>query len=56
VADTLTVGQAARELGLSETRVRELIAQGKLEAEITPLGRLISGASVESLKEARATR
>jgi excisionase family DNA binding protein len=54
--DVLTTGQAAHALGLSERRIRELVDQGKLEAERTPLGRLISAASVEALRLARAAR
>lgn len=52
-ADALSVGQAARLLGLSPARVRELVDQGKLTAERTPLGRLISAKSVEALRLAR---
>jgi excisionase family DNA binding protein len=53
---TLTVSQAAAQLGLSERRIRDLCDLGKLEVERTPLGRLISAASVQALREQRAAR
>lgn len=54
MAETLTISQAARALDLSVRRVRDLIAEGKLECEHTPLGRLLSAKSVEELRAARA--
>jgi excisionase family DNA binding protein len=49
----LTINQAARALELSVGRVRALCNSGRLEFEMTPLGRLISVESVEKLKKAR---
>lgn len=49
----LTTSEAARRLGLSENSVRGLVRTGKLDAQITPLGALISPASVERLRLAR---
>ena len=46
----LRVGEAARRLGKSERRLRQLADSGKLVALRTPLGRLISARSVEEYK------
>lgn len=48
--DGLRTGEVARELGVSETRVRQLAAAGILEARVTSLGRLYSAESVERYK------
>jgi excisionase family DNA binding protein len=40
--------EAARRLGLSGSRVRQLIAEGHLSAVVTPLGRIIAVADVEA--------
>ena len=53
MADTLTISQAARILDLSVRRVRDFIADGRLECEETPLGRLIPAAAVEALRAER---
>lgn len=50
----LTPSRAARELDLSVARVKQLVAQGKLIAQKTVLGRLIDPASVKALLEERA--
>lgn len=42
----LTPSEAARELGLSVTRVRQLVDARVLEGERTPLGRLIAAEAV----------
>jgi hypothetical protein len=42
----VTPAQAARELGLTPSRVRQLADRGDLQVERTPLGRLISKRSV----------
>lgn len=47
--------QAARELGVSPTRVDQLMRNGQLSYAETALGRLIDEPSVKALKEARAT-
>jgi excisionase family DNA binding protein len=51
----LTVTQAAHVLTLSPARVRQLIAEGKLVAERTPLGNLIDPDSLEALRRERAS-
>lgn len=48
----MRVGEAAWQLNLSPDRVRQLADAGKLESQRTPLGRLISIASVEEYKQA----
>lgn len=45
----LTPSQAARLLGLSSQRVRQLLDAGTLRAVRTPLGHLVERASVERL-------
>jgi excisionase family DNA binding protein len=50
INDTLTTGQAARELGLSAIWVRRLITTGQLTATRTPLGFLVDRAAVEALR------
>ncbi len=47
---------AARELGVSYERVRRLMADGRLDFVPTPLGRVISRASVEELAAQRAAK
>lgn len=47
----LRVGQAARILQLSETRVRQLADSGQLESARTALGRLISPSAVERYQQ-----
>jgi excisionase family DNA binding protein len=49
----LTVSQAARILGLSAERVRQLASTGRLASIVTPLGRLFAVADVERLVERR---
>lgn len=49
----LSPTEAANLLGISSNRVRQLADAGKLVAERSPLGRLISRASVEQLREER---
>ena len=51
--DYLTPAQAAEALGRSTQRVRSMIWEGKLDAVITPLGKLIPRESVERLLAAR---
>ena len=54
-ATLLTTGQAARLLGISPTRVHQLIQAGKLEpAQRTPLGMLFDRAVIEKLAAERA--
>jgi len=52
----MTPGEAARLLGVSTTRVRQLIDAGALVGVVTPLGRVIDAGSVEKLAVARAER
>lgn len=49
----LTPTQAARILGVSRLRVRQLMNDGKLEYTRTPLGRLVDAQSVEARRELR---
>ncbi len=52
--ELLTVGDAARRLGLSTQRIRQLIADGQLPCTETRLGRLIMSADVDALGARRA--
>ena len=51
--DTVGPTGAGAILGLSASRVRQLIAEGQLPALRTPLGRLIRREDVENLKRTR---
>jgi excisionase family DNA binding protein len=53
VDQALSPSQAAKVLGLTPARVRQLVDAGKLEAERTALGRLIPAKSVFDLLEER---
>lgn len=46
---------AGRRLGVSRTRVRQLIEKGRLTGYLTPLGYLIDPESLERLIEERAS-
>lgn len=46
----LTVAQAARLLGVTPARVRQMGAEGKLDPRWTPLGRLFDASAVEALR------
>jgi excisionase family DNA binding protein len=50
----LTPSEAARELGVTPARVRQLIVSGRLVHDRTPLGRLVLASSVERLAAERA--
>jgi len=54
--DWLTPATVARMLGVTPCRVRQLVEQGKLACEWTPLGRLIDPQSVEKLAREREAR
>ena len=47
---------AARRLGVSAERVRQLEREGQLKAQLTPLGRLFKVDDVEALARARRER
>lgn len=49
----LGVSATARRIERSEPRVRQMIAEGKLTAIKTPIGRLITLDSVEAFERAR---
>jgi excisionase family DNA binding protein len=49
----MTPTQAARMLGVSPIRVRQLMKDGKLEYTVTPLGRLVDTESVEARRASR---
>lgn len=50
----LAPSAAGRVLGVSAGRVRQMVAEGKLPAGVTPLGRLLPAGAVED--EARCRR
>jgi excisionase family DNA binding protein len=52
----LTPTQAARVLQISAERVRQLVRSGRLNAVLTPLGRLLPRAAVEAEAERRRRR
>lgn len=52
----LTVSQAARALGLSSERVRQLADKGQLPAINTPLGRLFRPDDIAALARKRNER
>lgn len=54
--ESLTVSQAARLLGLSSERVRQLATSGRLASTRTPLGRLFDRDGVERLIAERANK
>lgn len=54
LGDWLSTTQAARILGLSSERVRQLMVSGKLKHQRTPIGRLIDPRSIEELRRERA--
>ena len=47
---------AARRLGVSAERVRQLAESGELKAQVTPLGRLFKVDDVEALARTRRSR
>ena len=49
----LSPAEAARELGVTPQRVRQLLAAGRLDYQWTPLGRVIDAAAVEALRTER---
>ena len=50
----LTPAQAAERLGVSATRVRQLLKAGRLAYHATPVGKLIDPADVERLAAEQA--
>jgi hypothetical protein len=50
----LTTSQVARQLGITPTRVLQLVRAGRIACEETPLGRLFDQAEVQRVKVARA--
>jgi excisionase family DNA binding protein len=52
----LTPAQAARLVGVTPDRLRQLSDTGKLPATRTPLGRLFARADVERLRQQRQTK
>lgn len=50
----LSPAAAARELGVTPQRVRQLLAAGRLDYEWTPLGRVVDAGAVEALRLERA--
>ena len=54
--EAMSPAQAARRLGVSTTRVRQLLHAGALQGVTTALGHLIDPAGVEALVESRRAR
>lgn len=54
--ELLSPSAAARLLGLTARRVRQLARSGRLPATVTPLGRLYARADVDRLASERAAR
>lgn len=52
----ITTAAASHRLGLTPQRVRDYLAEGRLEHRWTPLGRLISAADVERMVVQRTER
>lgn len=52
----LTSSQAAKSLGLSVQRIRQLLQKNRLAYIETPLGRLIPASVVEAERQQRARR
>lgn len=52
-SERLSIGQVARLLNVSTTRVEQLADQGRLDFERTPLGRLFDAGSVRRLAQER---
>ena len=52
----LTPSEAARELGVTPARIRQLIASGQLACDRSPLGRLVLASSVAKLAAERRAR
>jgi excisionase family DNA binding protein len=54
--EQLTVGQAARTLGLSPERLRQLVRQGRIPAIATPYGRLFNRTDLDHFLTARRSQ
>ena len=54
LADTITIAEAARRVGLSPTTMRYWIRRGHLETVMTPLGKVVVTESVEEFQRTRA--
>ena len=52
----LSPAQAARVLGVTPQRVRQMTNEGRLRCQWTPLGRMIDFAAVEALRTERARK
>ncbi len=52
----LSPAEAARRLGVTGTRIRQMMQEGKLEFLQTPIGRIVSAASVDRLCQRYMTR
>lgn len=57
IADqVLSPSQAGRRLGVSAHRVLQLVNEGRLPAQMTPLGRLIPADAVDALAAERLAK
>ena len=52
----LSTSQAARALGVSPERIRQLMNEGRLHYQRTPIGRLLAADAVEALRAERARK
>ena len=52
----LSPAQAARELGVTPSRIRQLMAAGRLDYQWTPLGRVVDADGVKALRFERAQK
>lgn len=56
LGDLLSPAQAARILEVTPLRVRQLMAEGKLNYVRTPIGRLVDPDSLQNLRRERAEK
>lgn len=56
IPEQVPTGAAARFLGISDTRLRQLVREGKVAAEETPLGFLFDRVELERVAGERAAR
>ena len=54
--ERMSTGEAARLIGVSGQYLGRIAAEGRIESEVTPLGRLYRRETVEQFKQARESR
>ena len=52
----LSPAEAARALGLTPSRIRQMMGSGYLPHQWTPIGRLVNAAAVEAIRDERERR